>query len=90
MGRNQILYSVVMPAFFSAFFEVLVFVEVCLAIGGMGCGVWGTITQKPLGLAVLVASAAAAAAGVAFYLVSSRLKVSPEPAASYLPRPSAN
>jgi len=74
----------------SAFFEVVIFVEVCLAIGGMGCGVWGTIAQKPLGLVVLAASMVAVAAGVLFHLVSPRLHTAEEAPAPYLPRPSAN
>jgi len=74
----------------SAFFEVVIFVEVCLAIGGIGCGAWGTIAQKPLGLVVLAASAVAAAAGVLFYLLSPRLKAPEEAPAPYLPRASEN
>jgi len=45
--------------------QMVVLVEISLALAGVLCGIWGTAAGKPGAVIVLVVSAAAAAAGLA-------------------------
>jgi len=69
METNDFGFRAIVPVLF----KVMVFVEVSLASGGVGCGILGMLAGKPGGLIVTVASAVAAASGLALLAVAPRL-----------------
>lgn len=74
MMHGRLLLSDVMPVLF----RVLVFFEVSLALGGVGCGIWALAAGKPAGPIVLTASAVVAFSGLLFLLVLPRINVPEE------------
>ena len=56
------------------FFEMLVMVEVSLALAGVGCGIWAVAAGKAFGALVITASAVAAVSGLIFLALLPRLQ----------------
>jgi len=57
----------------STLFQLMILVEISLALAGVLCGIWGTAAGKPGAVIVLTISAVAAAAGWLFHSLYPKL-----------------